>query len=181
MIMKCANCGHDLTTGAGFCGNCGTAISAPIPLAPSPTQHTPAPPYPHSHQVEPPAPSPTPAPTPYAPQGPQAPQQQPYGQPAQQQPVSQQQAPGMQPVYIHPSSKYNEMAIISAVLLLFFPPISVILGFISLSQIKQSHERGRGLAITGIILGALSVIFFVLFIALAIATAPESYETTPSY
>jgi hypothetical protein len=62
-------------------------------------------------------------------------------------------------------NKTNTLAIISFIAsLLFFIPLTGIAGFImgiiSLSQINESGERGRGMAITSIVLGALSLMFW---------------------
>lgn len=45
--------------------------------------------------------------------------------------------------------------------------VGVILGFVSLPQIKRSGQSGRGLAIAGIVAGALWIICFILLIAFA--------------
>lgn len=65
--------------------------------------------------------------------------------------------------------KINTLAIIAFVLsLLFFIPLTGIAGFIvgiiSVGQINQSGERGRGMAITAIVLGALGLGFWFLAI-----------------
>lgn len=80
--MKCQNCGHELTPGAPFCGNCGAPApqtAGPQPtgqLPPSPAMGHPQPPQPFSDfgpMPQPtPAPSPAPVPTPM-PMHPQAP------------------------------------------------------------------------------------------------------------
>ncbi len=178
--MLCGNCGHELTTGATFCGNCGAQIAQP----PQPYVAGPPPQATQPYAVPSPAPIPQPGQQPPAPPShtqpyhAPAPQQQPLPtSPAQQAPQPY-PAPGqpIQPVHIHPSSKTNEMAIISLVLLVFFPPASLVLAIIALSQIKRSHERGRALAITSLVVGGLFIAFFVLVIALA-ATAPTDGQT----
>lgn len=158
--MQCGNCGHELTTGAGFCGNCGAQIaqiqpppaySAPIPQGPQ----RPAGPVPPPNPQRPPAPT---SPLNQPPLPPPLQNQQPYYQ-------------GTPPVQLHPSSRYNEMSIIAIVLILFFPPVSLILGIIALNQIKRTHERGRGLAIASIIIGGIVIAFFVLMLGF-IASVP---------
>lgn len=67
----------------------------------------------------------------------------------------------------------NKLAVWSLVLaLLFFTFIAAILGHVSLSQIKKTTERGRGLALAGVILGWLGTVFVLLPIV-AIIISPE--------
>ena len=51
-----------------------------------------------------------------------------------------------------------------------FSLVAVIFGYIALSEIRKSPGRlkGRGLAVTGIVLGGVGVLFIVAFIALGI-------------
>lgn len=68
----------------------------------------------------------------------------------------------------------NKLAVWSLVLaLLFFTVIAAILGHVSLNQIKKTGERGRGLALAGVILGWLGTIF-VLIPIVAIIASPEA-------
>lgn len=46
---------------------------------------------------------------------------------------------------------------------------AIVLGFIALSQIRQTGEDGRGMAIAGILLGFVGIILFALFIIFFIA------------
>ncbi len=46
---------------------------------------------------------------------------------------------------------------------------AIILGAISLGQIRASGEDGRGMAMTGLVLGIIGTILFVLFILLVVA------------
>ncbi|MFI9581349.1 DUF4190 domain-containing protein [Streptomyces sp. NPDC052236] len=46
------------------------------------------------------------------------------------------------------------------------PPLGLILGLVSLSQIKKRGERGKGMAVTGIVLSSISTVL----VALALAT-----------
>jgi hypothetical protein len=68
----------------------------------------------------------------------------------------------------------NTLAIISFVaVMLFFIPLSGVAGFImgiiSLGQIKESKEEGKGLAITAVVLGSFSVLFWFFYIIGVIA------------
>jgi len=86
----------------------------------------------------------------------------------------QQQGYGQGPSYGQPAPR-NTLALITLILGIagFFTGITglaaVVTGHISLSQIKKSGEEGRGLALTGLILGyvtvglaVLAVVFFLL-------------------
>lgn len=76
--------------------------------------------------------------------------------------------------YGYPQPKAtNSLAIVSLVCAFVFAPLGIVLGHISLSQIKKSGEEGRGLAIAGLVISylitaltilvvVLSVLFFVL-------------------
>jgi hypothetical protein len=44
--------------------------------------------------------------------------------------------------------------------------VGIVLGIIALPQIKRSGQAGRGMAITGIVMGALWIVVFVLLIVL---------------
>lgn len=81
------------------------------------------------------------APQAYAPQG--------YGQPAA-------------------GDKWNVLAIISLVSAFFVSLAAVICGHIALSQIKKTGEKGRGLAIAGLVLGYLGLIGTIIFVVVVI-------------
>ncbi|KTR96501.1 hypothetical protein NS220_01940, partial [Microbacterium testaceum] len=84
------------------------------------------------------------------------------------------------------AARTNVLAIISLVgsIAGFFilpfagPLVGVITGHIALGQIKRSGEKGRGLALTGVILGwvniAIAVIFIAFIVIVAIAGASSS-------
>jgi len=78
--------------------------------------------------------------------------------------------------------KTNVLAIVSLVIaILQFNIIAIILGAIALNQIKKTGENGRGLAIAGIIIGALSVLFWIIFtivIVAAVAANPDAVTVT---
>jgi Domain of unknown function (DUF4190) len=50
---------------------------------------------------------------------------------------------------------------------------AVILGFMSLGQIRQSGEDGRGMAITGLVLGIVGLVLTVLIVLLLVAFAHD--------
>ena len=64
------------------------------------------------------------------------------------------------------ATKTNVMAIVALITgILFIPTLGVIFGHIALSQIKKTKEKGRGVAIAGLVLGYVVVAFIVLPIA----------------
>lgn len=137
-------------------------------------------PSPSDSPPPPPAPSPYGEPSPYQPQP-----QPPYGNPYQQQPYQQQpyQQPGYgQPAYPYatPTPPTDGLALgsmitgIAALVLscayglgLLASPVALVLGKVSLNRIKRSQGQlgGRGLALTGFILGIIGTVLLVLAIA----------------
>lgn len=65
-------------------------------------------------------------------------------------------------------AKTNTMAILSLIFAFVFAPVGIVLGFISLNQIKQSKEEGRGLAIAGIIVGFAPFVIILLVMILGL-------------
>lgn len=67
----------------------------------------------------------------------------------------------------------NAFAVVSIILVFIQPIAGIIFGHIALSQIKRSGDSGRGLALTGVIIGyivaALLAIFVVLYVTLIFA------------
>lgn len=64
---------------------------------------------------------------------------------------------GQQPYYPR-AGKWNVCAIIGFILAFLFALIGLILSIIGLNQIKRTHEKGRGLAIAGIIISIIMMI-----------------------
>jgi len=125
------------------------------------------------------APYGTPAPPAYGTPAPEAPA---YGAPAYGQPTTSTYG---QPAYGAPNAGYgygggysapartNVLAIISLVaslvgFVLILPVVGsiagVIMGHISLKQIKDRGERGRGMALAGVIIGYVTLLFVILFV-----------------
>jgi hypothetical protein len=115
----------------------------------------------------------------YPPPGPQGahpgqgPGQEPYGQgpgPYGYQPWGQGYFP-----YNHPAP-VNGLAITALVLgiLCFLPLVGLILGVVALAQIKKKGERGKGMAIAGMILSGIGAAFLVF--ALVTGGAAEFWE-----
>jgi Domain of unknown function (DUF4190)/zinc-ribbon domain len=149
--MFCFKCGASMPEDATVCPQCATPVQA-VPTPPPPQQPS----------------TPNPASTSAWLNVPPAPSQQPPQYPAQAEPYQTYQPP-----------KTDGGAIASMVLgiasfvlcLSFFSGIpAVIVGHISRSKIKKSGGRlkGDGLALTGLILGYISLLFIPLILAIAI-------------
>lgn len=115
---------------------------------------------PNQPPVTPPSNTPPPAP-----QFGQAPA---YGAPAYGAPVY--GAPASQPYGAPPAGpdKYNVLAIVSLITAFFFSLVAVITGHIALSQIKKTGEKGRGLAIAGLIIGYAGIASVIVLAAILI-------------
>lgn len=86
-------------------------------------------------------------------------------------------------IILHPealtSEKYNTLGIVAAsaaffgifVLPILFEPAAIVMGIISLTQIKKTGEKGKGFAIGGIVAGALYLLLIVLIIGLFLASS----------
>ncbi|CAG7599635.1 DUF4190 domain-containing protein [Leucobacter soli] len=147
------------------------------PTDPGAEQPTPAPPAAAPQYPEAPAPEPQYAP-PAAPQyaAPAAPQ---YGAPqytAPQYGAPQYAAQGVPQYPAAPrTNTLSIIALISAFVLPFVVP--VVLGHISLGQIKRTGESGRGMAIAALVLGYIEVGFWVIW-AIALMLAITLAATT---
>ncbi|MFD6548790.1 DUF4190 domain-containing protein [Streptomyces sp. NPDC058398] len=127
------------------------------------------PPPPGPQQPEGPYPPPGTPPYPHAPlpqepfpQGPyqQGPYQQgPYAGPYQ--PWGQGYSPYNRPV------PFNGLAIAALVLgvLCFLPAVGLVLGIVALVQIKKRGERGKGMAVAGMVLSSVGVVLLALLVA----------------
>ncbi|GAA3823927.1 DUF4190 domain-containing protein [Streptomyces chiangmaiensis] len=104
-----------------------------------------------------------PPPGPQQPGGPhpQGPYQQPYGPGSPYQPWGQGYSPYNRPAPV------NGLAVAALVLgiLCFLPAVGLVLGLIALAQIRRRGERGRGLAIGGMVVSSLGLALFVLVFA----------------
>ena len=72
----------------------------------------------------------------------------------------------------------NSLAIVAIILGFLVPLGGIICGHISLSQIKRTGEGGRGLALTGLIVGyaftAFAILYFVVIFGIVIAAGAGS-------
>jgi hypothetical protein len=99
-----------------------------------------------------------------------------YGAPP---PPSYGPAPGYPPGFgppagFAPPRKTNTLAIVALVSIFVCSPASLVLGIIARNQIKQTGEAGDGMALAGIIVGAISVAFMVLLLVLVVIGATVS-------
>ena len=90
-------------------------------------------------------------------------------------------APAPVPAPSAPAEKWNVLSIVGFVLsIIGFNIVAIVLGFIGLSQVKKTGERGRGLAIAAIIIGfvyiVIGIILTVVFVG--IFAANPSISTT---
>jgi uncharacterized membrane protein len=60
------------------------------------------------------------------------------------------------------SDKFNVLAIIGFIASFFISIVGIVLGFIALSQIKRTGERGRGLALAAIIIGFVAIVLSII-------------------
>lgn len=79
-------------------------------------------------------------------------------------------------------AKTNTLSIITLVLaILGFTLIPIVLGFVSLSQIKKTGEAGRGLAIAGIIVSFVYIVIIAIIviftIVISVAAANSGVST----
>ena len=117
------------------------------PIAPSPSQPAQAPAY---VPVVPGQPYQGTTPTPGQPYGPAGVPGQPYGAPL---------PPGYQP---QPPQRTNTLAIVALVIsIVAQAQVGLVLGIFALVQIKKTHERGRGLAIAAVVIGAISTVVLI--------------------
>jgi hypothetical protein len=56
--------------------------------------------------------------------------------------------------------------------------LALIFGYMALSQIKKSHDRGRGLAIAGVVLGWIGMVTLVSVVALSAAVSEDDSDTS---
>lgn len=102
--------------------------------------------------------------------------QQPYQ--GNQQPYQGNQQPYQGGYAPAPQEKWNVLAIVGFIVAFFVSIVGAVLGFIALSQIKKTGEKGRGLAIAAIIIGLVWFVINILMIIGFIAAlgAASSYD-----
>lgn len=118
--------------------------------------------------------------TPAPPYGAQPYGAQPYGaQPYGAQPYRADQYYGAQPAYygVPRAAATNGLAIAALVTAIVgVSLVAVILGHMSISQINRTGEQGKGMAIAGLVLGYLGMLFGIIFF-FAILSDPYPYSS----
>ncbi len=157
--MFCQNCGNKLDDDSKFCAKCGAKVDT-TETAQSPTT---------SQQVEKDEffnDVPAPAPVQQIPVQPQPPVQQVPVQPVNQQPVYQQPQ----------TAKTNTFAIIGFVLSFFYyvSIAGLVFSIIGLKQCNKTQEKGKGLAIAGIVISSvlLCINFIVSIVRVSYGLGP---------
>lgn len=83
-----------------------------------------------------------------------------------------------------PEPKYNLFSLISFISAFFMSVLAVVMGHMALSEIRKTGERGRGLALAGLILGYLGTLaglgFIVLMIVAAVASPTSEFSVFDS-
>lgn len=92
--------------------------------------------------------------------------------------MQQQQAAPQQYNAQQPAAKTNTLAVVGFILSFFFALPGLICSIMGLKQCNQTHEGGKGLAIAGIVLSAVSMFIYFIVIIIVFAAAgslPEYY------
>ncbi|QHC67481.1 DUF4190 domain-containing protein [Rathayibacter oskolensis] len=79
--------------------------------------------------------------------------------------------------YTPASDRYNILAIIGFIASFFVSIVGIVLGFVALSQIKRTGEKGRGLAIAAIIIGFAAIII-TIFLVIGLFAVAATMPTT---
>lgn len=139
--MFCKYCGKEIDDTATKCPYCDAVIEQPAPQAEPQVEVVSAQPAPQVVPVQ--------------------------EVPVQTAPV-QQEVKKTEYVYI-PPRKSNTMAIVGFILSFFIPLVGLILSIIGLKQSKANNDESKGLAIGGIVIGALGTVgYFILFLLLVL-------------
>ncbi len=76
------------------------------------------------------------------------------------------------------TERYNVLSIVAIVTVWFAGILGLIFGYIALSQIKRTGEKGRGLALAAVIIGwialAFALIYIIILVALIIPAATQA-------
>jgi peptidyl-prolyl cis-trans isomerase B (cyclophilin B) len=93
------------------------------------------------------------------------------------QPPTTTSAPPYPPSYVYPSTPYgyyaspptNTLAIVSFILAFVVAPAGFVLAIVALRQIARSGEGGRGLAVAGLVVSAVVLFIFVVYVVLLVS------------
>jgi hypothetical protein len=67
------------------------------------------------------------------------------------------------------NSSYNVLSILGFIFAFIIPPVGFVLGIIALSHINKTGEKGKGLAIAAIVLGAIFFLMLIFMILVGIS------------
>jgi membrane protease YdiL (CAAX protease family) len=85
--------------------------------------------------------------------------------------------PAAQPAPAAPAEKWNVLSIVAFVLsIVGFNIVAIILGFIGLSQVKKTGERGRGFALAAVIIGFATLVIGIIVSIVVIATVAANTD-----
>ncbi len=79
-----------------------------------------------------------------------------------------------------PQPPTNTMAILALIFAFVFAPAGIVLGALSLKQIKQTGEGGHGMALAGLICGIVFTVISALLIVLIFAVAASVTSNLPN-
>ncbi|RFA19401.1 DUF4190 domain-containing protein [Subtercola boreus] len=78
-----------------------------------------------------------------------------------------------------PARKTNVLSIVALVVsIVGFTIIGIVLGFVSLNQIKKTGEAGRGLALAAIIIGFVELVLLIIYIIFIVVLVGASSVST---
>ncbi|AMM22773.1 hypothetical protein AX769_21780 (plasmid) [Frondihabitans sp. PAMC 28766] len=78
------------------------------------------------------------------------------------------------------SDRYNVLAIVGFILAFVISIGGLVVSIIALTQIKKTGERGRGLALAGVIISAVAIIITIIaYIAIFTVAAHNGTTTNP--
>ncbi|MFA5710309.1 DUF4190 domain-containing protein, partial [Mycolicibacterium sp.] len=61
----------------------------------------------------------------------------------------------------------------------FLPVVGIVLGIAALNQIRQTHQQGRGMAIAGIVIGAITVVLLIVLFMVGVAIGVSGENWSP--
>ena len=79
------------------------------------------------------------------------------------------------------SNKTNLYAILGFVFAFIMPPVGLVLSIIALNDMKKKNEGGKGLAIAGIIIPSIYILFVILFFVAFFSTFYSYERSSASY
>jgi hypothetical protein len=101
-----------------------------------------------------------------------------YPQPGYPQPPS--GAYGAYPGYPPPARGTNTMAILALVFAFVFAPAGIVFGIIARNQIARTGEEGEGLALAGLIVGAVFTLLIVAYIIFMVVIFAAAFSAIPA-